>query len=830
MVKLRWIVFGLLVAFVVSLASTTASQLTQAQQPKIYTMGMLSDLRTTNTMRTIRTASVWEVYVLGPRHCSLFTLSPTRFYYIPSLAASVPYKPGTTELDLRKEGDLLTLTVDLKKGVKWSDGTEVTADDVVFSMYEGPTIFGGGDFAKGVTTLGGAWTVLLDPNVLVKVEKTGSHQVKMFFKEANLRIQWSILFADIFQKAYWEPKFKATAGDRAKLEALEVNDEPACGWGAMPEALKAPGQGWQRGAFATNVAQPNYFWKGVKVDERDKDGNYTEEKPGVYTYKQPVPAAPGPELARYETGPFIDRAVYRIFADTSSAVAALIKGEIDMLLNPLGADPGIRAQYRAEPKIKTQDNKSHGMFYQSFNLRRKPFGSGPLQKDPKFRDDDIIGSRFRQAWNCLIDRDFTTQTLFQKVAFSLSTVVSPANSFWFNDKLRAPCDEFSEQTDPKTARAKKVARAVDILKSVGFTWEVEPKADTASGAVSAGRGIIMPAILSSIELKLDAGRYELAPGATKTITLDPNSKSATISNEGPGDVEVKWNGQGPVTLKKGDVKTIDVSGAKAMTLTEKAPDPAKPAENRGAKGTTILVAELTAPAGTLAAGVRVLPSTARVKVSLGAVDVAGKVSAPLAAGAKVTVEATDAATVRVYFYGAGDKTKDRMPTVNFIYPNSAYDPRRALFGVQTEKWLNQIGVPVRGVPTGFNVIVTKVFDEQDFDVWSLGWSLGGLTPPDYLESFFHTRHTELGDDNPQGYSNPEVDALLDEFLKTLDLNKARELVFKIQEILLVESPYVPLFDTVIVDAWRDDKVVYPFVERTQGIVGLGGMPALVKLR
>jgi ABC-type transport system substrate-binding protein len=744
MVKLRWIVFGLLVAFVVSLASTTASQLTQAQQPKIYTMGMLSDLRTTNTMRTIRTASVWEVYVLGPRHCSLFTLSPTRFYYIPSLAASVPYKPGTTELDLRKEGDLLTLTVDLKKGVKWSDGTEVTADDVVFSMYEGPTIFGGGDFAKGVTTLGGAWTVALDPNVLVKVEKTGSHQVKMFFKEANLRIQWSILFADIFQKAYWEPKFKATAGDRAKLEALEVNDEPACGWGAMPEALKAPGQGWQRGAFATNVAQPNYFWKGVKVDERDKDGNYTEEKPGVYTYKQPVPAAPGPELARYEIGPFIDRAVYRIFADTSSAVAALIKGEIDMLLNPLGADPGIRAQYRAEPKIKTQDNKSHGMFYQSFNLRRKPFGSGPLQKDPKFRDDDIIGSRFRQAWNCLIDRDFTTQTLFQKVAFSLSTVVSPANSFWFNDKLRAPCDEFSEQTDPKTARAKKVAAAVEILKSVGFTWVKEPKADTTTGAVTAGEGIVLPVILGSADAKAGAA--------------------------------------------------------------------------------------VSVPAGTIAVGAKV-PLGTKATLTAGAAkaesDAAGKISLALPSG---VTSVTLSADGKLYFYGAGDKTKDRMPTVNFIYPNSAYDPRRALFGVQTEKWLNQIGVPVRGVPTGFNVIVTKVFDEQDFDVWSLGWSLGGLTPPDYLESFFHTRHTELGDDNPQGYSNPEVDALLDEFLKTLDLNKARELVFKIQEILLVESPYVPLFDTAIVDAWRDDKVVYPFVERTQGIVGLGGMPALVKLR
>jgi ABC-type transport system substrate-binding protein len=825
MVKLRWIVFGLLVAFVVSLASTTASQLTQAQQPKIYTMGMLSDLRTTNTMRTIRTASVWEAYVLGPRHCSLFTLSPTRFYYIPSLAASVPYKPGTTELDLRKEGDLLTLTVDLKKGVKWSDGTEVTADDVVFSMYEGPTIFGGGDFAKGVTTLGGAWTVLLDPNVLVKVEKTGSHQVKMFFKEANLRIQWSILFADIFQKAYWEPKFKATAGDRAKLEALEVNDEPACGWGAMPEALKAPGQGWQRGAFATNVAQPNYFWKGVKVDERDKDGNYTEEKPGVYTYKQPVPAAPGPELARYEIGPFIDRAVYRIFADTSSAVAALIKGEIDMLLNPLGADPGIRAQYRAEPKIKTQDNKSHGMFYQSFNLRRKPFGSGPLQKDPKFRDDDIIGSRFRQAWNCLIDRDFTTQTLFQKVAFSLSTVVSPANSFWFNDKLRAPCDEFSEQTDPKTARAKKVARAVEILKSVGFTWVREPKADTTTGAVTAGEGIILPVILSWAELQpYQAGTaVNVLPGTIAVGAKVPLGTKATLLTQKEERKALKGGESfaAPVPANATFVKIAtdkadvdyEVNGTKGMVKAGQSAEVAvKP-------GQTVKV---TAKGDTNVT----LTFTLNLKAES---DAAGKISLALPSDAGVT-SVTLSSAGKLYFYGAGDKTKDRMPTVNFIYPNSAYDPRRALFGVQTEKWVNQIGIPVRGVPTGFNVIVTKVFDEQDFDVWSLGWSLGGLTPPDYLEAFFHTRHTELGDDNPQGYSNPEVDALLDEFLKTLDLNKARDLVFKIQEILLVESPYVPLFDTAIVDAWRDDKVVYPFVERTQGIVGLGGMPALVKLR
>ena len=745
MLKVRWLAFGLLVVFVVALASTTASEVSQAQGEKIYRLGMLSDLRTTNTMRVTRTATVWEAYVLGPRHCSLFTQTPTRFYYVPSLAAAVPYKPGTTELDFKTEEGLLTLTVDLKRGVTWSDGTEVTADDVVWSAYEAPTIFGGGDFAKGVNTLGGGWTFSLDPNVLVKVEKTGSHQVKYYFKGFSQRIQFAILFHPIFQKKYWEPRWRDSVGNREKLEGLAVDDEPACGWAAFPEALKVAGKGWERGAFATNVANPNYFWKGVRVNERDAAGNYTEEKPGVYTYRQPVPAAAGPELARYEIGPFIDRAAYRMFGDTASAVAALVRGDIEMLLNPLGADPGIRAQYRTEPRVKTADNKSHGMFYMSMNMRRKPFGSGPLQKDPKFRDDDIIGSRFRSAVNCLVDRDFVTQTLFQRVAFSLYSVISPANAFWFNDKVGAPCAEFSELTDPRTARAKKVAAAVEILKSVGFTWVKEPKADTTTGAVTAGEGIVLPVILGSADAKAGAA--------------------------------------------------------------------------------------VSVPAGTIAVGAKV-PLGTKATLTAGAAkaesDAAGKISLALPSG---VTSVTLSADGKLYFYGAGGAA-NKLATFNFIYPNSAYDPRRALFGVQVEKWANQVGIPVRGVPTGFNVIVTKVFDEQDFDWWSLGWSLGtaALGAPTYLKDFYHTEHTDVGDDNAQGYSNPEVDKLIDAFLVERDLSKARAIVLQLQEIFAVDAPYIPWFDTVIVDAWRDDKVVFPFTERTNGIVGLAGMPALVRLR
>lgn len=760
--KMRLISVALLLAFVGGMVSASISAPpVDARQERVYRMGMPSDIRTTNTMRVLRTATVYEAYTLGMRHCSLMGLTLTQFYYVPGLAASLP-EPTFDKLVKGPDG-LFSQTVKIRTYWKWSDGTPVTVDDVVFSYFEAPSIMGGGDFAKGVRTLGGVWTILLDPDVLVKVEKVSADTVKLSYKKLSLRIQWAILFHDIFQKKYWEPRFRTAAAaptdadKRARLEGLVVDDEPACGWGAFPEALKVPGKGWERGAFVTNVAVPDYSGRGHKITEF-KDGFYTEEKPGVFSYKQAVDKPLTKEqggvekTAEYTVGPHIDTAIYRAFGTTAALVGAIVKADpdIDATLNPLGLDPGFREEYKRQPNIQIQENKSHGLFYMSFNHRRKPFGSGPLQADPKFRDDDIIGSRFRQAVNCLIDRQFTTDVLFQKVAFPVfSVVTSPA---WFNPAVLklVPCAEFTELTDAKAARAKKVDAAVKILKSVGFTWEVEPKADTATGAVSAGRGIIMPKIL------------EITPG----------------------------------------VRVVELKLA------------------AGGKG------EATAPAGTLAAGVRVLPSTAKVTVSLGAVDLAGKVSAPLAAGGKVSITATEAATVRVYFYGKGEKMKE----FEFIFPNAAYDNRRYTFGIRTDGWMNQIGIPSRPVPTGFNVIVTLVFDEQNFDIWSLGWSLGApAPPPDYLEAFFHSRHTDIGDDNPQGYSNPEVDALLDQFLETLDTAAQKKLAFRIQEILAVESPYVPWFDTLIIDAWRKDKVKFPLVERTQGIVGAGGMPSIVEL-
>jgi ABC-type transport system substrate-binding protein len=157
------------------------------------------------------------------------------------------------------------------------------------------------------------------------------------------------------------------------------------------------------------------------------------------------------------------------------------------------------------------------------------------------------------------------------------------------------------------------------------------------------------------------------------------------------------------------------------------------------------------------------------------------------------------------------------PEVEFLIMTSGYDPLRHTFGLYIEQWCQEIGLPVEAVPTGFNLISERVFDLQDFDMYLMGWSLGNPAFPDYIYYFWHSSQTELGGFNANGYVNPEFDALAERFLATNDLEEARELVFKMQEILAIDLPYVVLFDTLIAEAYRTDMIEFPFTETLSGI-------------
>ena len=97
----------------------------------MYQLGIFEDLTTTNYWSYLGPdTTIWNSYVLGGGKPALYGLSVQRFDWIPSAAADFP-----TELAEETVGDttLWVTEVDLKQGIMWSDGNEVTADDWVFT-------------------------------------------------------------------------------------------------------------------------------------------------------------------------------------------------------------------------------------------------------------------------------------------------------------------------------------------------------------------------------------------------------------------------------------------------------------------------------------------------------------------------------------------------------------------------------------------------------------------------------------------------------------------------------------------------------------------------
>ena len=169
-----------------------------------------------------------------------------------------------------------------------------------------------------------------------------------------------------------------------------------------------------------------------------------------------------------------------------------------------------------------------------------------------------------------------------------------------------------------------------------------------------------------------------------------------------------------------------------------------------------------------------------------------------------------------------------MPEITVLAPSPGYDPLRSTFAIWIERWLNEVGIPLHANLTGFNLIVDKVFNQQDFDMWILGWGLSLY--PDYLEAFFHSRHSELEGHNAGGYNNPEFDQLADDLLAETDVEAARQLVFQMQSFIADDLPYVTLFDTPLVEAYRSDRIEYPYTQSLGGLQNAAGMTTLVQFK
>lgn len=165
-----------------------------------------------------------------------------------------------------------------------------------------------------------------------------------------------------------------------------------------------------------------------------------------------------------------------------------------------------------------------------------------------------------------------------------------------------------------------------------------------------------------------------------------------------------------------------------------------------------------------------------------------------------------------------------------LCPSTAYDPIRATFGIWIERWMNDIGIPVKANLTGFNTIVEFVMGvgTPTFDMYILGWGLGNPAFPDFMHAFWHSSQDYPAGFNTPGYKSEAYDEAVGKFVKEWDLAKARDYCFEAQAILAEDLPYVILFDTPLIEAYRD-RVVMPFDHALDGLQGVNGCQATAEL-
>ena len=443
-----------------------------AYSEDIYVLGIFSDLTTTNFWAYLGPdGTIWNSYVLGGGPAGLYTYTDQRFDWVPSLAADFP----TPIAEETVGGQTLwTTEVDLKQGVRWSDGNDITAEDFVFTAHTVRDL-----------ELAGNWSSSIDREFFDHAEALSSHKLKIFFKKKpGLSIwQFGAAFMPILSRAYWEPvvaeaQQQGEIADQQKfLYAHVPENEPSAGGYTFGK--------WEKGAFAEKTRNDDHYYAGAVVTQY-ANGAYTESKPGVYDFS--AFGEPGGEKRlEYTSGPHVSGTLYSIYGNQEAAVLALNKGEIHYIINPLGLQKGLQEQVRDKPGLGVIENASNGFRYLGFNFSKEPMNNKP----------------FRHAVATLIDKEFLTNTVLQGVAIPMYTTVPEGNGFWYNPDVPLIGQGLS--------RTERVQQAVSLLKEAGFTWETEPVvSEDGSFMEQQGQGLRLPSgeLMQELEILAPSAGYD----------------------------------------------------------------------------------------------------------------------------------------------------------------------------------------------------------------------------------------------------------------------------------------------------------------------------------
>lgn len=308
---------------------------TTEPEPFSYRVGLLSGVTTDNFWAFYgEQPSAWNAYVLGPTKPALFTANPAEGSLQPELA--------TSHVDPTFNKDGWRVRVDLNPDLRWSDGTPITAHDLVFTFE-----------TVRALSLGGSWAEAF-PETIESIHADDDHRVHIEFTTRPRLSDWQhgVGSAPVMPKHVWEPEVEGVTAE--DLYAMSGEADVSGG----PLVLAAA----------------------------DDDLTVANRNPG------------------YPLGEVPDTVEYRVFSDEGSAVAALKKGDVDSIVTPKGLAATSVDALAGEPGVEIVTNPGNAVRYLGFNLTRAPMSNSAFRTALALlleRDDlaDQINGTGTPAWS-----------------------------------------------------------------------------------------------------------------------------------------------------------------------------------------------------------------------------------------------------------------------------------------------------------------------------------------------------------------------------------------------------------------------------------------------
>jgi len=295
-------------------------------------VGLLEEPKTLNIWLA---SDAWSRKVLRLMYQTLYIRDPESLELIPWLAQNEP------DYDAQAN----TYTVKLRDA-KWSDGSEVTSEDIAFT----------GRLIKefNIPRYASKW------KFVEKIETPDKKTAVFYLEEPKAIFLSRTLTTPIVQKKEWE-KIVEKARQTEKPLVTLLNHEVKFPVGSGPFVMKE----WRKGAYL--FLKTNEFFFGRNQD-----------------------------IAGRRLGPYIDGLIFKVFGTSDAAILALRKSTIDFFWWKI--QPGYLEDLKKGKNIRLFSNEKSALYYMGFNCRKPPFNDVHLRRAVAMLiDKDFILKRVLQG-------------------------------------------------------------------------------------------------------------------------------------------------------------------------------------------------------------------------------------------------------------------------------------------------------------------------------------------------------------------------------------------------------------------------------------------------